>query len=202
MKQIFFFLFLVTTVLLIACNSNETTNSNIVETAANNNNNVFVSNETFVAAYKNLDALEQLFGNENYLMVNGNDSSYVYFTRLGRNNFFTHSYKLIKGDSTKLSIDTIQVNKEGKVQWNWQGKKLILQECSNSKALWQNDAEAGVDKVDFIKNNGRRLNLSINNKQIPLTKTLPISLFFVRTKYDYQHKTNLAFDTTNFSKKQ
>ena len=107
MKQTSFFLFLVTTVLLIACNSNETTKLNTIDTAANSNDNAIVNNETLVAAYKNLDALEQLFGNENYLMVNGNDSSYVYFTRLGRNNFFTHSYKLIGGDSTKLSIDTL-----------------------------------------------------------------------------------------------
>ena len=200
MKQTSFFLFLVTTVLLIACNSNETTKLNTIDTAANSNDNAIVNNETLVAAYKNLDALEQLFGNENYLMVNGNDSSYVYFTRLGRNNFFTHSYKLIGCDSTKLSIDTIQVNKEGKVQWNWHSKKLLLQECNDTKAFWQNTIVAN-DKVDFTKINGKRFNFSINNKQIPLTKTLPISLFFVRTKYDYEHHTNFAFDTTNFTKK-
>ena len=200
MKQTSFFLFLVTTVLLIACNSNETTKLNTIDTAANSNDNAIVNNETLVAAYKNLDALEQLFGNENYLMVNGNDSSYVYFTRLGRNNFFTHSYKLIGGDSTKLSIDTIQVNKQGKVQWNWQGKKLILQECNDTKALWQNEIIANA-KVDFIKTGEKRLSLTINNKQIIFAKTLPISLFFTRAKYDYEHHTNFAFDTTNFTKK-
>lgn len=184
-----------------ACNNQQQKTNTVDAAVQNETNKASVSNETLVAAYKNIDALEQLFGNENYLLVNEKDSNYLYFTRLGKNNFFTHSYKLHNGDSTQLSIDTIQVNQQGKVQWNWQGKKLTLQECSNTKALWQNDTAAGGDKVDFFKNTANQLSISFNNKQLPLTKTLPISLFLVRAKYDYQHHTHYAFDTTNFSKK-
>ncbi|MFY7965089.1 MAG: hypothetical protein ACOVO1_09350 [Chitinophagaceae bacterium] len=185
----------------VACN-NEQQKVNTVDTMLQSEaDKPTVTNETLIAAYRNIDALEQLFGNENYLLVNGNDSNYLYFTRLGKNSFFTHSYKLKNGDSTQLQIDTIQVNKQGKVQWNWQDKKLTLQDCNNIKALWQNDTAAGGDKVDFLKNTANQLSISFNNKQLPLTKTLPISLFLVRSKYDYQHHTHYAFDTTNFSKK-
>jgi hypothetical protein len=184
-----------------ACNNEKQKINTIDSVAQKRTDTPTISNETLVAAYKNIDALEQLFGNENYLMVNGKDSSYLYFTRLSKNNFYTHNYKLLDGDSNQLSLDTIQVNQQGKVQWNWQGKKLLLQDCNSIKASWQNDIAIGEDKVNFIKNNPNQLSLSFSNKQISLTKTLAISLFLVRTKYDYQHHTHFAFDTTNFSNK-
>ena len=76
---------------------------------------------------------------------------------------------------------------------------LLLQECNDTKALWQNVLNTN-DKVDFLKISQQRFNISINSKQLLLTKTLPISLFLIRIKYDYEHKTQYAFDTTNFTK--
>jgi hypothetical protein len=200
MKYIFYYFIISTCLVLSSCNVDDQTNHKGIDTtnviASNNAENL----ELKEIAFKRLNILEQLFGNENYLVVNGKDSSFLYFTRLGKNDFFTHSYKLVKGDSTQLHLDTIQINNSNQVQWNFKRKQLILQDCNETKAQWQNNADAN-DKVDFQKINQKRFNLSINGQQYLLSKTLAISLFLVRTHYDFEHHTNFAFDTTNFTKK-
>jgi hypothetical protein len=193
-----FYCFIISiSLMLMSCNTEQQSNANDAEKITDS---VATTSSSKEDGYKKLDILEKLFGNENYLIVDGKDSNYVYFTRLGRDNFFTHSYKIVNGDSAQATIDTIQINKENKVQWNWKEKHLLLQDCNDTKALWQNILNTN-DKVDFLKMNQQRLNIAINLKQLLLTKTLPISLFLIRIKYDYQHKTHYAFDTSNFTKR-
>ncbi len=186
-------LFILSSILLAACNSNSQLNDNTTTIAKNNITDLGI-------AYKKLDNLEALFGNENYLIVDEKDSTYLYFTRLGKNAFYTHCYHLKNGDSTSLSIDTIQIDTTGKINWNWRNKQLTLENCDENKALWQSKTDASY-KVDFSKNINNSLSLITMNKELKMLKTLPISLFLVRSQYDYKHKTQLAFDTSNFTKK-
>ncbi len=200
MKHIFYYFIISICLVLTSCSESEQTNSKGADTSGAARNNDAESLILKQKALEKFDVLEQLFGNENYLVVSEKDTSFLYFTRLGKNDFFTHSYKIVKGDSTQLSIDTIQINNENQVQWNFKGKQLILQDCNDVKAQWQNKADAN-DKVDFLKINQQRVNLSMNGKNYLLSKTPTISLFLVRIKYDYQNHTHYAFDTTNFTKK-
>ncbi len=197
MKHIFYYFIITICFVLSSCNDSEQTNSKATEISDLTNVENLALKEK---AYKKLDILEQLFGNENYLIANGKDTTFLYFTRLGKNDFFTNSYKLVKGDSAQLSVDTILINNANQIQWNFKGKQLILQDCDNLKSQWQNKLDS-TDKVDFLKINQQRFNLSINGKQYLLSKTLAISLFLLRTHYDFEHNTHYAFDTTNFTKK-
>lgn len=200
MRHIFYCFICSAFLVISSCNENQSSNVKNTDTtniSVNTNAENLALKEK---AYRKLDALEQLLGNENYLVVKGKDTSFLYFTRLGKSDFFTHSYRLAKGDSTQVSIDTLQINNTNQVQWNWNGKTLLLQECDNIKALWQDKFNAN-EKVDFMKIGSGRFDLVINNKQLILNKTLPISLFLVRARYDYQNHTHYAFDTTNFTRK-
>lgn len=150
------------------------------------------------AAIKQLDALEKLFDNQNYLLVAGKDSSYIYFSRLGKNNFYTHSYKMVKGDSANVVIDTLQVNAANKVQWHWQKQPLVLQGTTEFSSNWLAN---GRDTVLFQKIDATTLQVVSNGNKNALQKTPTLSLFLVRSYYDYTHGTHLAFDSTNFTKK-
>ena len=150
------------------------------------------------AAIKQIDALEKLFDNQNYLQVQGKDSSYIYFSRLGKANFYTHNYKMLKGDSANVIIDTIQVNATNKVQWHWQGKQLVLAGTTDFSSTWIADTKDTV-RIQKIDNN--TLQLVANGKKNSLYKTPTLSLFLVRSYYDYTHGTHLAFDSSNYTKK-
>lgn len=142
-------------------------------------------------AIRQLDALEKFFSNDNYLMVNGNDSSYIYFSRLNMNNMFVHSYKMIKGDSAHLKIDTIQINGKYNLQFNWLGKQLILSNATDYLSNWiEKDNEQ--NKIQFQKIDSKNIKVVQADKSLVLHKTLVLSLFLVRSYYDYQHGTKYA----------
>jgi hypothetical protein len=147
---------------------------------------------------KQLDALEKLFDNQNYLSVEGKDSNYIYFSRLGKNNFYTHSFKMVKGDSANVVIDTLQVNAANKVQWQWQKQPLVLLSTTDFSSAWLANNK---DTILFQKIDGNTLQVVSNGKKNSLHKTPTLSLFLVRSYYDYTHGTHLAFDNTNFTKK-
>lgn len=169
----------------------------ILSSCKNNRQNDLAKN-TIVNDYDLLDSIEHFFDNQNYLVTNNKDSNYIYFTRVGKNSFFTHSYQMINGDSTNSNIDTIQFNTKSKVQWNWQNKWLTLQEINLKRMVWlhQNDT------ITFEKKSNNIISQVSNSKQYVLTKTIPISLFLIRYHYDFLHKTHYAFDTANYTRKK
>ncbi len=147
-----------------------------------------------------IDCLEKLFNNDNYLIVNNTDSSFLYFTRLNPRSIFTHSYKLFYGDSTQLTIDTIQANDDHKIVWKWKENYYYLDSVSNNTARWVNMNDKTT--YEFNKNNEGILFLTYNKKQqFKLIKTPQISLFLIRSWNDYKNGTHYAFNTSNFTKK-
>ncbi len=148
------------------------------------------------AAIVQLDALEKLFNNENFLQVNGKDSSYFYFSRLGKSNMFVHTYKIVKGDSAGLKIDTIQIGASNKLQWNWQGKPLTLGNATDYVSRWTvNNNEK--DKIEFQRIDNKTIHVVEGGKKLVLHRTLSLSLFLVRSYYDYQHGTKYAQDSVD-----
>lgn len=184
----------------IACNNNpktEETNTKAVDTVKQR---VTPQDPAVTATLlAQFNALEKVFGNQNWMKIKEKDTTYLYFSRL--NNFFalTHSYRMKKGDSADLRIDTIRVNSNNQIVWNWNDKGLTLGSATEFTNTWSNDAQ----KVDFNKMDQSNLLLNINGtEKYQLTKTITLSSFLVRSFYDYQHGTKLAFDKTEFTKKK
>lgn len=185
-----------------ACNNNtqEAATTNAIDTQQTNTPTTAPVDDAIAknAAFKQIDALEKLFDNQNYLNVEGKDSSYIYFSRLGKANFYTHRYVMQKGDSERLVIDTIQVNAANKVQWHWRGKQLVLNGTTDFSSVWvANDK----DTVLFQKIDNNTIQFVEGGQKKRLIKTPTLSVFLVRSYYDYTHGTHLAFDSTNFTKK-
>jgi hypothetical protein len=88
-------------------------------------------------------------------------------------------------------MDTIQVSANNKIVWNWNNKHLTLSAATENTNHWEGDSS----KIEFAKMDASNLVLTINNKEkLKVTKTLPLSTFLVRSFYDYQHGTKLAFE--------
>lgn len=156
------------------------------------------SNMSFL---NDLNAIEGVFGNENWLIVDNKDSSYLYFSRLGNFTFDTYYYKRVHGDSSNVEHRSIQKEKND-LTWTFQGHKLVVAAASIAMVSWK---EAGIDsaKYQFVRINDHAIELSYpNGKKLTLQKTLPFSLFLVRSRYDYAHGTHLAFDSTRFNRKK
>lgn len=152
-------------------------------------------------ALTQFNALEKLFENQNYLITQGKDSSYIYFSRLNNYLFQVHSYKMIKGDSTQLTIDQILLNTKNEVTFNWKGMPLQLKQATEFAADWVlANTDSTVYRFKKIDQNKIQLINQAGNK-LELKKTLALSTFLVRSYYDFQHGTKLAFDSVNFTKR-
>jgi hypothetical protein len=146
------------------------------------------------------NSLEQLFTNDNWLLANKKDSSYFYFSRLGNFQVNTYTYKLIKGDSTKVKHGAIQTEGD-KITWNFNDQKLWLVSASNIKAAWSVDGSDST-AYEFMRLDNNFLRITYpDKKQVIMKKMLPFSLFLVRSRYDFTNGTKYAFDTAQFNKK-
>lgn len=137
------------------------------------------------------NGLEKVFNNQNWMIIQNKDTSFLYLSRLNKFFAISHSYKMIKGDSAELRMDTVQLSKDNKIVWNWKGQKLSLNAATDNTNSWVGD----TTKIDFVKMDDANLIQTINGKdKIKMTKTLTLSTFLVRSFYDYQHGTKLAFE--------
>jgi hypothetical protein len=185
---------------LVACNS-EQKNESANKTDSLKSNAVDNIAER-ASALQQFNSLEKLFDNQNYLIVQGTDSSYFYFSRQNDYLIKTHSYKMFKGDSDQLRIDTILMNDKNKIQWNWKGTMLQLKNCTAFIAEW-NILGADNSRYQFQKTDNNKIELvTPQGNKMTLQKTITLSNFLVRSFYDYQHGTKLAFDSTNFTKRK
>ena len=195
--KFFYFLYLV---ILLSCNNaTDSTEKNIKNSATDKLETTINKEISLTGKVKqHIDCLEKLFNNNNYLLKINYDSTYVYFTRLNDNTMYTHTYKLAKGDSTQLKIDTIQGNTD-QIIWNWRNQSYTLDSATNNYASW---IHSNNNKIIFIKNEKGQITLkNDDDKSIVLTKLPQISLFLARSFYDYKNGTHFAFDTSNFTKK-
>lgn len=196
MKQFIPFLFVV---FLFACQLQPKENAgNDAKTDTAKVSESIRTNTSFLYDYK---ALEEVFTNDNWLLAGKNDSSYFYFSRLGDFRVNTYEYKLVKGDSAAVKHTSVQ--KEGdKIVWAFNNQKLYLTSATKARAVW---AVAGADSLqyEFLRINENQLALTYPDKhKLILQKTLPFSLFLVRSRYDFTHGTRYAFDNTPSAKQK
>ncbi len=144
--------------------------------------------------------LESVFDNQNYLVVDGKDSSYWYFSRLNNRLIKTYYYKIQKGDSARVETGMMQSDSANSIVWEWKNNKLKLTGVGRGQASWTSVGSDSV-VVSFLKLDQDHIRLqSADSKELVLQKISPLSLFLVRSRYDYQHGTRLAFDTASAKK--
>ncbi|MCW3088289.1 MAG: hypothetical protein JWQ78_1675 [Sediminibacterium sp.] len=144
-------------------------------------------------------ALEKVFGNENWLLVSNNDSSYLYFSRLGNFTFNTYDYHLVGGDSANVKQVPVQTAGD-KLVWEFDGKKLAITSATEARIVGSvigNDSA----RYEFVRLDDNRVEISYpdHSKRL-LRKTIPFSLFLIRSRYDHAHGTRYAFDSAQFNK--
>jgi hypothetical protein len=144
------------------------------------------------SALKQFNALEKLFDNQNYQLVENKDTSYIYFSRVNKYILHTYQYKMIHGDSAQLKIDTIQLNAQNKVIWKW---KDTLVEFTNATDFAAKFASATSKNFTIQLNRQSNNTLLLkegNSEPIQLRQTITLSDFLIKSYYDFQHGTKLA----------
>ena len=196
MKYFFLHIFLV--IFFTSCNQQNDNGNNSVNQIVVNDS----PNDSITAA-KNLEAfgkLELFFENANYQVANNQDTNYFYFSRASKFLIKVHQYKINKGDSAALKIDSIRLMDGKNIQWNFEGQSLNLLSISDTAIDWKmNNADSAIFK--FHKSNRKTIQLfQPKNSSTTFHQTITLSSFLVRSFYDYKHGTRFAFDTTNFTK--
>ena len=163
--------------------------------------NTATENASKEKAYSQFNALAKLFGNDNYMILSGKDTNYIYFSRTTEYLIKTHSYKMVKGDSAEVKIDSIKLDSGNNLQWTLGGTKLTLKNNTDFNANWNiANTDSGYYQFQKTDNNTIMLVQSGGIKKT-LKKTITLSTFLVRSFYDFEHGTRLAFDSTDFNKK-
>lgn len=155
---------------------------------------------TNLSFLNDFNALEEIFTNDNWLIADKKDSSYFYFSRLGKFTANTYEYKVVKGDSAQVTHGLVQTEGD-KISLPFNGHKLYIQSATKARLVC---TVAGADSLTytFLRLNDTRISLVYpDNKKIVLKKMLPLSLFLVRSRHDYTNGTKYAFDTSQFLKR-
>jgi len=191
---------LILVILIAACGNGEQGNmatednkADTTKTSASIRSNMSLKND--------MDALEAVFSNDNWQIIDKKDTSYFYFSRLGDLTVNTYEYKIIKGDSAQVIHSSISPEKND-ITWNFDGKKLQVRSATKGRAVL---SERGNDSVqyEFIRTDNEHLSLTYpNKKNVVMKKMLALSLFLVRSNYDYSHGTKMAFDTTIYTRRK
>jgi hypothetical protein len=148
----------------------------------------------FVAGCKNhqnnsngLEQLQNIFGTANWQVVSGTDTSYVFFS-LQANNFKVYQYNLFEGDSANTEMGSI-IESDGEVQWKFLNKTLVLDNVRENETTWK-DSIKGI--YFLTRKTDSLMQMKTPNGNLQFKKTLPLSTFLVRAKYDYEHESKLT----------
>lgn len=148
-------------------------------------------------SYRNdYNAIEQVFGNENWLSIDQKDSNYLYISRLGDFSVNTYAYKIIKGDSAQVKHGKME-RRNNTINWEFDGRPVTITGATGTRIV---AVAAGNDQYEFIRLDANHLQVTYPNKEKKvLRKTLSFSTFLIRSRYDYTHGTKYAFDSVEFS---
>jgi peptide subunit release factor RF-3 len=132
------------------------------------------------------DAIEKIVGNGNWQLVDDQDTSYLYFSRIGDAQFNIYHYKINKGDSVNTIMNNI-TDQQDTVTWNWQDQQLALLDVTTDSMNWRKASDE-KDKYVLKKMDSLHLSLIFPGKhELVMKLTLPLATFLVRSHYDYFH---------------
>ena len=145
--------------------------------------------------------MELFFDNANYQIIKDKDTNYFYFSRSSDFLIQVHQYKIVKGDSAFLKMDSIQLADRKFAQWNFQDQTLNLFSASDSSSNWKS---SNLDSTIFTFKKISRKDFQLvgpKSRATIFSQTITLSSFLIRSLYDYKNGTRYAFDTSNFTKK-
>ena len=148
-----------------------------------------------------MDLLEKMFTNDNWMKVDGQDTSYYYFSRIQSVTRVYH-YRLVKGDSVNTDISLINLLNDSLVWKLNDTTYLFLAGINENGSVWDRINQSITVKsfLVFEKKDERNIYMKFaDSAQLLLIKTLPLSAFLVRSRYDFLHGTRFAFTDTVFS---
>lgn len=131
------------------------------------------------------DNLEKVFEAGNWKLMAANDTAYAFFSREGPNLIKVYNYRMMNGDSVKTEVHTIQ-GSDGKITWDWLNGEL--EKATENENVWR----SGGSEMRFKKRDSLHIDVTADKEKIVMERTLPISTFLVRAKYDFLHGTNTA----------
>lgn len=136
------------------------------------------------------DAIEKIVGTANWELVTPGDTSFVYFSRLGDTYINVYKYKLVNGDSANTQVSNM-ISRQDTIAWTGTNEQYILSAVTDSAIIWQ-DMSNGDKKYTISKYDSTHISLSSSGRSELMKRTLPLSVFLVRKKYDYLHGTAYA----------
>ena len=148
-----------------------------------------------------MDMLEKMFTNDNWMKANGHDTSYYYFSRNQAVTSVYH-YRIVKGDSLNTIISRAHLINDSLV-WKFNDTTdLALTAISEKRSAWDR-TNTGIPVKSFLvleKKDDNHIAVKFaGSREFLLTKTLSLSAFLVRSRYDFLHGTRFAFSDTVFS---
>jgi len=176
--------------------------------SCNNNDNkqaVVNDSSTKETPVKNLpihlfDSLEHFFGNENWQMIDGGDTSYMYFSRQSDWNIKVYLFDIKKGDSVN-SITTEISFKGDSLVWKRPNEELLLKQALDKEIDWVN-TNMGGEIISFKKAGKNKMLFQKGSRTIFMNQTITLSDFLIRRQYDFLHGTKFAFSDTSFNVKR
>lgn len=136
------------------------------------------------------DKIENVTGSDNWQLINGVDTSYIYFSRMG-NAVNVYRYMVSKGDSVNTSMNNMTLRNDS-VTWNWDSVKLLLTGADSNTISWE-AMNAAKDIYKMVKTDSLHISFVFpDGHTAVMKKMLPLSTFLVRQQYDYIHGTSYS----------
>ena len=139
-----------------------------------------------------LDSLERMFDNDNWMSIDRKDTSYYYFSRTEPGSLNVFHYSMLHGDSVSTVLTVMKLSNAA-LNWELEGRKLTLDSIGKNVCKWVE--LPGKEAITFRKKNDKEIEVTSGGKQVlKLQKTVTLSSFLTRSRYDHIHNTRLAFN--------
>ena len=140
------------------------------------------------SGYDQLEQLQNVFGTANWRVVKGTDTSYIFFSPQVDKSIKTYQFNLLKGDSVHTKTGSIKLV-NGKVEWSFFNRVWMLDHIGNNEMTWK---DANQLKYILTRENDSSMQIKTPDGEWQFKRTLPLSTFLVRAKYDYEQGSKLA----------
>lgn len=169
-------------------------------TACNNNHasNKKASVSTAEIPHSNnpLDSLEKIFDNDNWMSINRKDTSYYYFSRTEPASMKVINYSMLRGDSVNTVVSAM-IGQNNEITWQSMGRRLKLVSTGTTSCTWVDLASNAPIVFTKTDSNNIEVLLTGGSQIMKLQKTITLSSFLTRSRYDFKNNTRLAFEGSN-----
>ncbi|MBK5270212.1 MAG: hypothetical protein JJE22_04275, partial [Bacteroidia bacterium] len=128
--------------------------------------------EKAVQVKDKFDAIEKIVGTANWELVDGQDTSYLYFSRIGEALFKAYHFRIERGDTVNTIMNTITARQDT-VIWNWRNLKLLLTDVTDNNITWET---INTEKEKYVLNKTDSLHISFvlpGGYETKMKRTLP-----------------------------